>query len=73
MTLYSPPRDPQFYRLHMPARHNKGGIRHFVQSLRSYTLQSPHFAFSSLSDMVTKAEIYDHFFELNLPPVELRV
>ena len=34
MTLYSPLRDPQFYRLHMPARHNKGGIRHFVQSLR---------------------------------------
>ena len=34
MTLYSPPPDPQFYRLHMPARHNKGGIRHFVQSLR---------------------------------------
>ena len=58
MTLYSPPPDPQFYRLHMPARHNKGGIRHFVQSLRSYIL---YFAFSLLSDMVTKAEIYDHF------------
>ena len=73
MTLYSPPRDPQFYRLHMPAWHNKGGIRHFLQSLRSYIFTEPHFAFSSLSDMVTKAESYDHFYKPNIPPDKLRV
>ena len=66
MTLYSPPRDPQFYRLHMPAWHNKGGIRHFLQSLRSYILESP--STLPFPHFQTKAEIFDHFYRPNVPP-----
>ena len=61
MTLYSPPPDPQFYRLHMPARHNKGGIRHFVQSLREGLNEKKRFL-SGIARMMGGGSTQPEFF-----------
>ena len=64
MTLYSPPPDPQFYRLHMPARHNKGGIRHFVQSLREGLNEKKRFlsGIARMRGPLSRLEICQKFY-----------